>query len=131
MITICMIYLLLFGLGLLLLPIITRHQMIKYDHHRNGGRPLNGRQKIEATFSLEGTHEIPAVICYEGNYTRDHWRSVTTFLWWYEQSRDIDQQMAWGGEVIPTIHQDWMILPTSPSRQYRKNHFIFIMSIGS
>ena len=92
---------------------------------------MNGRQKIEATFSLEGTHEIPAVICYEGNYTRDHWGSVTTFLWWYEQSRDIDQQMAWGGEVIPTIHQDWMILPTSPSRQYRKNHFIFIMSIGS
>jgi len=81
---------------------------------------LNGRQKIEAAFSPAGTPEIPAVICYEDIYIRDHWDSLTTFPWWYAQSPDIDQQMAWMRQVIPAIGQDWMVLPTCPSRQDRK-----------
>jgi len=85
---------------------------------------LNGRQKIEAAFSPNGTPEIPAVICYEDIYIRDHWDSLTKIPWWYAQSPDIDQQMAWMSETIPAIGQDWMVLPTCPSRQYRKNHII-------
>jgi hypothetical protein len=90
----------------------------------SGGNPLNGRQKIEAAFSPDGTPEIPAVICYEDIYIRDHWDSLTTFPWWYAQSPDIDQQIAWIRQVIPAIGQDWMVLPTCPSRLYRLNHFI-------
>ena len=85
---------------------------------------MNGRQKIEAAFSPNGTPEIPAVICYEDIYIRDHWDSLTKIPWWYAQSPDIDQQMAWMSETIPAIGQDWMVLPTCPSRQYRKNHII-------
>jgi len=85
---------------------------------------LNGRQKIEASFSPNGTPEIPAVICYEDIYIRDHWHSLTTYPWWYAQSPDIDQQMAWMRAVIPAIRQDWMVLPTCPSRQDRENLYI-------
>jgi hypothetical protein len=90
----------------------------------SGGNPLNGRQKIDAAFSPDGTPEIPAVICYEDIYIRDHWDSLTTSPWWYAQSPDIDQQMTWMREVIPAIGQDWMVLPTCPSRPYRMNHLI-------
>jgi hypothetical protein len=85
---------------------------------------LDGRQKIEAAFSPDGTPEIPAVICYEDIYIRDHWDSLTTYPWWYAQSPDIDQQMAWMGEIIPAIRQDWMAMPTCQSRLYRMNHYI-------
>jgi hypothetical protein len=85
---------------------------------------LNGRQKIEAAFSPEGTREIPAVICYEDIYIRDHWDSLTTYPWWYAQSPDIGQQMDWWREVAPAIHQDWMMLSSCPSRQYRETHLI-------
>jgi hypothetical protein len=85
---------------------------------------LNGRQKIETAFSPDGTPEIPAVICYEDIYIRDHWDSLTTFPWWYAQSPDIDQQMAWMRQVIPAIGQDWMALPNCPSRQDRENLYI-------
>jgi len=30
-------------------------------------RTMNGREKIEAALSKDGTREIPAVICYEGS----------------------------------------------------------------
>ena len=85
---------------------------------------MNGRQKIEAAFSPDGTPEIPAVICYEDIYIRDHWEGLTPSPWWYAQSPDIDQQMAWMRESIPAIGQDWMVLPTCPSRHYRMNHFV-------
>jgi hypothetical protein len=94
------------------------------DTISNRGNPLNGRQKIVAAFSPDGTPEIPAVICYEDIYIRDHWDSLTSYPWWYAQSPDIDQQMAWMREIIPVIKQDWMVLSTCPSRQYRMNHII-------
>ncbi len=34
---------------------------------------MTGKEKIEAAFSIDGTPEIPAVICYEGIYIRDRW----------------------------------------------------------
>lgn len=41
--------------------------------------------KIEAAFSPGGTMQVPAVICYEGIYVRDHWRRLTSHPWWYAQ----------------------------------------------
>jgi uroporphyrinogen-III decarboxylase len=44
---------------------------------------FTGKEKIAAALSPQGTPEIPAVICYEGIYTRDHWEQLFDFPWWY------------------------------------------------
>jgi len=85
---------------------------------------VNGRQKIEAAFSREGSPEFAAVICYEGIYVRDHWSGLTHYPWWFEQSPDLAERMACLGEIIPAIGQDWMDLSQCPSRRYRQQHCI-------
>lgn len=72
---------------------------------------MTGRQKIEAALSKDGTPEIPAVICYEEIFIRDHWEQLVPYPWWYQQAPDIDRQMAWRREVIGRIGQDWFVLP--------------------
>lgn len=72
---------------------------------------MTGKDKIEAALSPQGTVEIPAVICYEGIYTRDHWRQLTTHPWWYRVSPDIEQQMAWRRDAIAATGQDWLYMP--------------------
>ena len=70
-----------------------------------------GNEKIQAAFSRQGAPDIPAVICYEGIYTRDHWRQLTVHPWWYRVSPDIEQQMAWRRDAISKTGLDWMYLP--------------------
>ncbi|MGQ9555404.1 MAG: uroporphyrinogen decarboxylase family protein [Anaerolineae bacterium] len=82
---------------------------------------MTGREKIEAAFSLEGTPEIPAVICYEGIYIRDHWSQLTDHPWWYAQSPDIEQQLAWRRDVITKTGQDWFYLPSWYERKRRED----------
>jgi hypothetical protein len=72
---------------------------------------MTGRQKIEAALSGSGSPQVPAVICYEGIYIRDHWRQLTAHPWWYAQSPDIEQQIAWRRDAIERTGQDWFILP--------------------
>jgi hypothetical protein len=81
---------------------------------------MTRREKIEAALSKDGTSEIPAVICYEGIYIRDHWDQLTDCPWWYQQSPDMDHQLAWRGDVIDRTGQDWFALPSFYSRGYRK-----------
>ncbi len=38
---------------------------------------MTGRDKIEAAFSVDGTPQIPAVICCEDIYIRDHWARLS------------------------------------------------------
>ena len=59
---------------------------------------MTGQQKMEAALSENGTAEIPAVICYEGIFIRDHWEQLTPYPWWYQQAPDIERQMAWRRE---------------------------------
>ena len=80
---------------------------------------MTGRQKIEAAFSEDGTPEIPAVICYEGIYVRDHWDQLTDCPWWYIYSLDIEEQVAWQRDVIERTGQDWFWLPAFVSRDER------------
>ncbi len=82
---------------------------------------MTGRQKIEAALSKDGTPEIPAVICYEGIFIRDHWEQLTPYPWWYQETPDIDRQMAWRLEVIGRMNQDWFILPSFYSRERRQH----------
>ena len=72
---------------------------------------MTGREKIEAALSEDGTPEIPAAICYEGIFIRDHWEQLTPYPWWYQQAPDIERQMAWRREVRGRIGQDWLVLP--------------------
>jgi hypothetical protein len=85
---------------------------------------MNGRDRIEAAFSPEGTPEFGAVICYEGIYIRDHWQQLINDPWWYAFSPALEHALAWRRAVIPAIGQDWLHLPACPSRAYRQSHRI-------
>ncbi|MDP2984093.1 MAG: uroporphyrinogen decarboxylase family protein [Candidatus Latescibacter sp.] len=82
---------------------------------------MTGKEKIEAAFSPEGTPEIPAVICYESIFIRDHWAKLTGVPWWNQFSPDIETQLSWRREVIRCTGQDWFRLPYTLSRENRKN----------
>ena len=81
---------------------------------------MMGRQKIKAAFSKDGTPEIPAVICYEGIFIRDHWDQLTHYPWWYTQTPDIEHQILWHREIMENIGQDWFRLPEFYSKGERK-----------
>src|SRR5512137_1777710 len=80
-----------------------------------------GRGKIAEAFSLDGSLEIPAVVCYEGIFYRDHWGQFTSCPWWYALETDIDRQLRWRSDVIASIGQDWFVLPMSVRREDRKH----------
>ncbi len=80
---------------------------------------MTGRSKIEAALSPGGTPAVPAVICYEGIYVRDHWDELTDCPWWYQSSPDVEQQLIWRRDVIERTRQDWFSLPACASRAER------------
>jgi hypothetical protein len=79
-----------------------------------------GREKIEAAFSPQGASEIPAVICYEDIYARDHWDQIFDVPWWYSLSPDLDHQLAWRGQLIERTGQDWFYLPACKADETRQ-----------
>lgn len=81
---------------------------------------MSGREKIEAALGETGTPEIPAVICYEGIYIRDHWNELVPYPWWYQFAPDIESQMRWRAEVVRKTGQDWFRLPFALSTEERK-----------
>jgi hypothetical protein len=82
---------------------------------------MTGRDSIRAALSREGTPTIPAVICYEGIYTRDHWPQLTSHPWWYRFSPDLTQQLAWRRDAIAATGQDWLYMPRSLPLAQRKH----------
>lgn len=80
---------------------------------------MNGRERVCAALSAEGTTEIPAVIPYEGIYLRDHWAQLTACPWWVQYSLDVEQSCAWRQDVARAIGQDWFALPLGASRADR------------
>ena len=82
---------------------------------------MNASEKIKAAFSFDGTPEIPAVICYENIFVRDHWSELTDKPWWHRESPDIDRQLAWTGDVITATGLDLFRLPLFYSHEDR-NH---------
>jgi uroporphyrinogen-III decarboxylase len=89
-------------------------------------KKMNGREKIEAAFSPQGTDEIPAVICYEEIYVRDHWSQVTACPWWYRASPDLAHQMAWRRHFMEGVGQDWFELPQCAPEFERQNQEILL-----
>lgn len=80
---------------------------------------MTGREKIEAAFSKRGTPEVPAVICYEGLVSRDHWDELTRCPWWYRLETDVERQIAWQRDAIAAYGQDWFTLPYAAARDAR------------
>jgi hypothetical protein len=72
---------------------------------------VNGREQIEAALSAAGTPQIPAVICYGGIFTRDHWGGITSRPWWYQHAPDLESQMVWRRELVAKVGQDWLEVP--------------------
>jgi hypothetical protein len=91
---------------------------------------MTGRQKIESALSSDGTKEIPAVICYEGIYIRDHWEELTSCPWWYQYATDIESQMQWRRDAINRTGQDWFYLPFFNSIDQRMNVYIAVAEDG-
>ena len=81
---------------------------------------MDGKQRIEAALSGDGAHAIPAVICYEGIFVRDHWRQLTMHPWWYRDAPDLERQVLWRREALPKIGQDWFYLPPFYSLEERQ-----------
>ncbi len=80
---------------------------------------MTGREKIEAAFSPRGADEIPAALCYEGIYIRDHADGFPPCPWWYMRSPDVEQQVEWFSAVIRATGQDWFALPGCAPRAER------------
>ncbi|HUW57492.1 MAG TPA: uroporphyrinogen decarboxylase family protein [Planctomycetota bacterium] len=92
---------------------------------------MTGREMIEAAFSPDGTRDIPAVICYEGIYFRDHWEQLTACPWWYVHDPDLDRQMQWLTEVHESIGQDWFHVPVFYSAEDRRSLSIDVRDEGA
>lgn len=82
---------------------------------------MTGKEKIEAAFSKAGTPEIPAVICYEGIFIRDHWNQIFASPWWAANVPDIDKQIELKHEMIEKIRQDWFRVHPFYSKQERQS----------
>ena len=81
-------------------------------------------EKFESAFSPDGTPEIPAVICYENIFARDHYKEITDKPWWYQESPDIDLQIAWLDDFLSVTGLDWYRLPLFYPREERSNIYI-------
>lgn len=91
---------------------------------------MTGRERMEAAFSADGAREIPAVICYESIYYRDHWDEITECPWWYALSSDVERQLAWRREAIANTPQDWFGLPVCAAREDRERQRIEVRADG-
>lgn len=91
---------------------------------------MNGREKIEAAFSPEGTPEFGAVMCYESIYVRDHWSQLTQAPWWHRRTPEVDVWMAAWSETVAAMGQDWMELLPASDRQVRENLSIEVTPTG-
>jgi hypothetical protein len=81
---------------------------------------MTGRERMEAAFSRDGTREIPAVICYEALYIRDHWKALCSKPWWAAHLPDLNALMEIQREIVPRIGQDWFRVPATCPREERK-----------
>ena len=80
---------------------------------------MNSRERIDAALSPDGTLEIPAVICYEDIFVRDHWSELSPEPWWIQLVPDTEQQTAWREQVAHALDQDWFMVPGGFSSKER------------
>ena len=81
---------------------------------------MNGRDRVLAALSPEGTPEIPVVIPYEGILIRDHWGELSRDPWWVREDPDVEVQVAWRRQVAEALGQDWFTLPAARPTALRR-----------
>jgi hypothetical protein len=81
---------------------------------------MTGRENMAAALGAGGAEEIPAVICYEGIYIRDHWDQLSSRPWWHLHSYRLDQQLQWRREYHAKTPCDWFQVPAFPPREIRE-----------
>ena len=91
---------------------------------------MTGRQRLEQALSPAGSPELGAVIGYTSLFARDHWAAVSSLPWWWQQSPDLDQQVAWHRAVIDCLDQDWFYLPPGPDRATRAGQRVVTAADG-
>jgi hypothetical protein len=82
---------------------------------------MTGHEKMAAAFSEGGVSEFPAVICYEGLFTRDHWPQLTQKPWWVEQSPDLEEQLGLKRDIFDKLPTDWFHIRPYYNRAERLN----------
>ena len=85
---------------------------------------VNGRQKIEAAFTSEGSQEFAAADCWEYVFIRDHWDQLTASPWYDQYSPDLERQTAWRRDVFARTGQDLLHVESFYSKQERANLII-------
>jgi hypothetical protein len=85
---------------------------------------LNGRQKIEAAFTSEGSKEFAAADCWEYVFIRDHWDQLTASPWYDQHSPDLERQTAWRRDVFARTGQDLLHVESFYYKQERANLII-------
>lgn len=85
---------------------------------------MTGHERMQAAFSAAGTPEIPAVICYEGIYYRDHFAELTDQPWWALQSGEMNRHLAVHADRLARTGQDWLSLPLGLSHDERRRRRI-------
>ena len=78
-------------------------------------------ENLEFALSIEGTKRVPAVICYEGIFIRDHWAQLSSYPWWYRASPVLAQQTAWRAELYSRTDYDWYTVPLCHTQEKRKH----------
>jgi hypothetical protein len=91
---------------------------------------MNGRERVEAAFSRDGSSEFAAVLCYEELYVRDHWPELTGQPWWKARSPDLDERMEAWSEIVPAMGHDWMTLASCESRAFRQSRTLEVSPGG-
>ena len=91
---------------------------------------MTGREKIEAALSMEGTDQIPAVICYVDIFIRDHWEALTQSPWWYLKEPSIEKQIKWRQDVWKCTGLDWYEIPLDYTYSREDRNHIFIEEKG-
>lgn len=91
---------------------------------------MTGKQKIESALSPVGTPEVPAVICYEDIFIRDHWNQITDYPWWYRFEPCIDNQFKWQRDYFKKTHLDWFMPDNTYTKQTANNYYIDVRSKG-
>lgn len=91
---------------------------------------MTGKEKIESALSPEGTPEVPAVICYEDIFIRDHWDQITGCPWWYRFDPCTDHQLSWQRDYLKKTRLDWFMPDFAVTERNEDRLFIDVRPDG-
>ncbi len=85
---------------------------------------MNGREKLIAAFSQDGTASTPLVVCYPDIFLRDHWEQVTDEPWWSGYRGDVKTDLRVIRDRQRVTGEDRVRLRLSHSRADRERYSV-------